>query len=196
MWDDESEGTKFSDSHLPAPKSTLPDHAHSYNPPAEFVMTPQEIKEWENMDSEDRDYNFIIKKYNNLRSVPGYDRFVQERFERCLDLYLCPRVKGKQLHTDPDKLLPKLPDPRDLQPFPQALAIIYKGHTSKVRCISVDPSGQWLASGSEDGSVKVWEVSTGRCLKTKVTNSIIMALSWNPNKSYSILAISSFVLIV
>ncbi|KAJ3129322.1 Ribosome biogenesis protein 1 [Nowakowskiella sp. JEL0407] len=189
IWNEDDE-SNISSTHLPAPKALLPDHAHSYNPPAEYVMTENEIKEWEQMDPEDRDYNFIIKKYNNLRSVPGYNRFIQERFERCLDLYLCPRVKGKTIHTDPDKLLPKLPDPRDLQPFPQTLVITYKGHNDKVRCISVDPAGVFLASGAEDGVLKIWEISSGRCLQTVEFPSAILALVWNPNKSYGILAVS------
>ena len=38
---------------------------------------------------------------------------------------------------------------------------------TQVRSVSPDPwSGQWLVSGSEDGSVKLWEVATGRCVTT------------------------------
>ena len=45
------------------------------------------------MDSEDRPSNFLSKKYDSLRKVPGYSNFIQEKFERCLDLYLCPRQR-------------------------------------------------------------------------------------------------------
>ena len=54
-------------------------------------------KEWQDLDPEDRPSNFIPKKHDSLRSVAGYDRFIQERFERCLDLYLCPRMKKKKV---------------------------------------------------------------------------------------------------
>lgn len=78
--------------HIVAPKVALPGHAESYNPPPEYIPTEEEIKRWEDMEPEDRPYNFIPKKYSSLRLVPGYQRFVQERFSRCLDLYLCPRM--------------------------------------------------------------------------------------------------------
>ena len=29
--------------------------------------------------------------------VPAYASFIKERFERCLDLYLCPRTRRKRL---------------------------------------------------------------------------------------------------
>lgn len=35
--------------------------------------------------------------------VCGYKDFVKERFERCLDLYLCPRAIRKTVDVDPDR---------------------------------------------------------------------------------------------
>lgn len=52
------------------------------------------------------------------------------------------------LHADPEVLVPKLPKPKDLQPFPVSLAVRYSGHTGPVRSLSTDASGQWLLSGS------------------------------------------------
>lgn len=46
---------------------------------------------------------------------------VRERFERCLDLYLCPRTKRTRLDIDPESLVPKLPKPRELRPFPSGM---------------------------------------------------------------------------
>lgn len=92
-----------------------------------------------------------------------------------------------QVNVDPEDLIPKLPKPRDLQPFPTTQALVnqsaaggwggsrgcpggpsevpcgcvgpsptsclppqvYRGHTSLVRCLSISPSGQWLASGED-----------------------------------------------
>jgi len=44
-------------------------------------------------------------------------------------------------------LLPKLPNPKDLQPFPTILSIVYEGHTEKIRTLSIDPTGQWVITG-------------------------------------------------
>ncbi|KAJ9594551.1 hypothetical protein L9F63_027466, partial [Diploptera punctata] len=56
--------------------------------------------------------------------------------------------------------------PKDLQPFPNRLNTVYEGHTDMVRSIAVEPKGQYLVSGSDDLTVKVWEISTGRCVRT------------------------------
>ncbi|EFC50690.1 ribosome biogenesis protein bop1 [Naegleria gruberi] len=141
---------------LPPPKEKLPGHNLSYNPPPEYI--PEKAKEGK---------EFKYKIYDSLRSVPVYDKFIQERFERCMDLYLAPRVqpmKKKNFVEDPDTLLPQLPKPEELRPYPEIQSLIYEGHEGMVRSISVDPSGKWLVSCSdEDGTVRLWEVDTGRC---------------------------------
>ena len=39
------------------------------------------------------EFRLFSCRYNSLREVPAYSNFIQERFERCLDLYLCPRQR-------------------------------------------------------------------------------------------------------
>lgn len=131
-----------------------------------------------------RKLHYIPQKYSSLRQVPAYPKFIKERFTRCMDLYLCPRARKMrvsihfhnfclmqaclhekftfkinktfsfQLTIEPEDLLPKLPSPKDLQPFPTIQSMIYNGHTDMVRCISIDPLGQYLLSGSDDMTVK------------------------------------------
>ncbi|GCB82215.1 hypothetical protein scyTo_0021558, partial [Scyliorhinus torazame] len=133
--------------HIPAPKLKLPGHEESYNPPPEYLLTEEERLAWEQQEPEERKLNFLPQKFTSLRAVPAFSRFIHERFERCLDLYLCPRQRKMRVNVDPEDLIPNLPKPKDLQPFPTTQALVYKGHTNLVRCISVSPSGQWLASG-------------------------------------------------
>ena len=52
-----------------------------------------------------------------------------------------------KVQVEPEELLPKLPRPKDLQPFPTTQAIVYEGHKSYVRSISTDQSGEWFVSG-------------------------------------------------
>eukprot|EP00112_Aurelia_sp_Birch-Aquarium-sp1_P010468 Seg2233.4 transcript_id=Seg2233.4/GoldUCD/mRNA.D3Y31 product="Ribosome biogenesis protein bop1" protein_id=Seg2233.4/GoldUCD/D3Y31 len=172
----------------PAPKMKLPGHDESYNPPPEYLLSEEEVKQWEDLDPEDRRKNFIPKKYDCLRKVPGYQSFIQERFERCLDLYLCPRQRKIRLQVDPEDLIPKLPKPRDLQPFPSRENLVYRGHEGAVRCLSVDPSGQWLVSGSEDKTLRFWEISTCRCVKTIKFEETVTLVEWNPNSNMCLLA--------
>ncbi|CAG11653.1 unnamed protein product, partial [Tetraodon nigroviridis] len=176
--------------HLPAPKTPLPGHHESYNPPPEYLLTDEERALWEQQDPEDRKYPFLPRRFSSLRHVPAYSRFIHERFERCLDLYLCPRQRKMRVNVDPEDLIPKLPKPKDLQPFPTTQSLVYRGHGGLVRSISVSPSGQWLASGSDDGSVRLWEVCSARCMKTVQVGGAVKSVAWNPNPSVCLLAVA------
>nr|NVI69880.1 putative ribosome biogenesis protein BOP1 homolog [Cucujiformia] len=71
------------------------------------------------------------------------------------------------------------------------LAIEYKGHKDMVRSISTDKSGQYLLSGSDDGVVKIWEVNTGRCLKTIDVGDVVRCVEWCPNSALSLVLIAA-----
>ncbi|XP_062846345.1 ribosome biogenesis protein bop1 [Trichomycterus rosablanca] len=176
--------------HIPAPKMRLPGHEESYNPPPEYILNEEERLAWEQQDPEDRKLSFLPEMYPCLRVVPAYSRFIHERFERCLDLYLCPRQRKMRVNVNPEDLIPKLPKPKDLQPFPTTQSLVYRGHSGLVRCISVSPSGQWLVSGSDDCTVCFWEVSTARCLKTMEVSGAVKSVAWCPNPAVSLVAVS------
>ncbi|KAI0515194.1 BOP1NT domain-containing protein [Xylaria bambusicola] len=148
--------------HIPAPKLAPPGYDLSYNPPPEYLPTNAERKAWEETEPEEREKSYLPQKYDSLRRTPAYDQFVKERFERCLDLYLAPRVRKNRLNIDPTSLLPKLPRPEELRPFPTVASIEFAGHEGRVRSVAIDSSGQWLASGGDDGTVRVWGLSDGR----------------------------------
>ena len=156
---------------MPAPKVPPPGHAYSYNPPEEYLPNEEELREWAELDPEDRPHgHFVPQKFANLRSVGAYEHSVKERFERCLDLYLCPRAMKRRLNIDPESLVPRLPMASDLRPFPTTRCVRYVVPNRKehvvVRCLTVSPNGQFLASGDEDGVVRLWEVQTGRLLRS------------------------------
>jgi len=192
MWDadDKSEEVRRIENPISAPKPRLPGHVESYNPPPEYTFSEKEIETWNNQADHPykRKYPFVPKQFSSLLSVPAYGRFARERFVRCLDLYLCPRAKKMRLTIQPEDLVPQLPKPRDLQPFPTVCSLVFNGHTSLVRTLSLDPSGQFLASGSDDNTVKVWEIQTGRCMKTFVMEGVVRCVAWCPNASLALLA--------
>lgn len=196
LWDDQTDQPRQDHiMHIATPSMAPPTHAESYNPPAEYLPSKEESEEWKATEKEDRGRDYLPAKYDALRKVPAYPSFVQERFDRCLDLYLAPRVRKKKLDIDPESLVPKLPAPQDLRPFPISNTIHYHHHT-RVRCISVDPTGTFIATGSEDGIVRLWELAIGRCATSWTIGSKsepVQALKWNPNKAYSLLAASTYV---
>ncbi|XP_050305393.1 ribosome biogenesis protein BOP1 homolog isoform X2 [Anthonomus grandis grandis] len=195
LWstDDQSEEMRRIHKHIQAPKRLLPGHAESYNPPPEYLFDAKEMKEWNKLKNAPwkRKLHFVPQKFDSLRKVPAYPRFIKERFLRCLDLYLAPRAIKMKLNIEPESLVPKLPSPRDLQPFPTTLAVEYKGHSDMVRSISTDRSGQYLLSGSDDCTIKIWEINTGRCLKTVQTDSIVRSVEWCPNAALSLVLVAT-----
>jgi len=44
--------------------------------------------------------------------------------------------------------------------------IILKGHVHGVNCVAVTPDGKTVVSGSDDHTLKVWDLGTGRCRAT------------------------------
>jgi len=177
---------------IPAPKMYLPGHEESYNPPPEYLFTEKEKKEWERATAEGhkRKLPFIPQKFSSLRQVPAWDSFIRERFERCLDLYLAPRQRKMRLTIQPEDLVPNLPRPQDLQPFPTVCSMTMKGHSNMVRTIATEPRGQYLASGSDDGTMKIWELASGRCLKTWDMGGVVKCVSWCPNNALSLVAVA------
>ena len=176
--------------HIPAPKLPPPGYEESYHPPAEYLPDKDEQKTWDEQDEEDRDKDFLPTNHDALRKVPGYDKFVKEKFERCLDLYLAPRVRRSKLQIDPDSLLPKLPSPEELRPFPTVCATLFRGHEGRVRSLAIDPSGIWLASGGDDGSLRVWELLTGRQIWSVrlEKGEAVNVVRWRPGTDAAILA--------
>ncbi|CAL5012205.1 unnamed protein product [Urochloa decumbens] len=190
LWGDENDtadNKRHGLSYIPAPKPNLPGHEESYNPSVEYIPTQEEIDSYQLMYEEDRP-KFIPKRFESLRSVPAYEKALREGFDRCLDLYLCPRARKKRINIDPESLKPKLPSKKDLRPYPKTCYLEFKGHTSPVKSISVETTGQWLASGSCDGTIRVWEVETGRCLKVWNVGGDVRHIAWNPSPDRPILA--------
>jgi ribosome biogenesis protein ERB1 len=199
--------------HIAPPKVPPPGHAESYRPPDEYLPTEEDLKKWEEMEVKDRPHGRLIpKQFPNLRSLGAYEHAVTETFERCLDLYLCPRIMKRRLNIDPESLVPKLPKASDLRPFPTAKCIEYTtkyegDEAPLIRCLSPSPDGQYIASGSSDGVVRIWEVQTGRMLRSWNINELvkeigfgtegdnenaspkaIVAMQWNPNRNHHCLA--------
>jgi WD40 repeat protein len=74
--------------------------------------------------------------------------------------------------------LPDLPD--------AALRRVLTSHTGDVTAVAVSPDGSWLASGSQDDTVRIWDVATGQLrttLKSRRTRHV-NAVTVSPDGSW------------
>lgn len=196
IWQDDSIVTwkpKKMPKPITAPKRDLPMHAESYNPSDEYLFDDKEKKEWLEQDELDRKLNYIPSKIDALRKVPLYTELIKEHFERCLDLYMCPRLfKQKVNVSDPSKLIPELPSPSELKPFPTQVSIDFHFHTKCVRTISISPNGMWLASGDDDSNLVIWNAKTTKIVRQyKMPNKVIDRVMWCPNEGICLLAVAN-----
>jgi WD40 repeat protein/serine/threonine protein kinase len=69
------------------------------------------------------------------------------------------------------------------QPFQQAPPAI-EGHAKEAWSVDFDPRGRWLASGSDDNTIRLWELPTGRLLKTlEGSSGCIASVKFSPDGS-------------
>ena len=125
-----------------APKRELPDNEESYN-------------------------NIDNKTGGILRRIPRYDNLIEEELERCCDLFLSARTIRKKLDLKENEILPDLPKPEELKPFPTKECIIYKGHESSIKAICCDPNGNVLISADNGNLVFFWDIPTAKII-TKI----------------------------
>lgn len=67
---------------------------------------------------------------------------------------------------------------------------VYEGHNGVVQCVCVEGQGQWLASAASDCTVKLWEVATGRCVRTLAFPTAPSSLEFSPDAKRSLLAVA------
>jgi WD40 repeat protein len=53
------------------------------------------------------------------------------------------------------------------------------GHTGYVHSVAFDPKSGWLASGSDDGTVKLWDLASGKCVRTLEHDAPIIGVDFD-----------------
>lgn len=148
----------------PAPKREMPDTELSYNPPDNYVA---------------EEANLDIKQYDALRKIPKYAKLIEENYDRCCDLVISSRFVKKKNDMKIEDILPVLPKPEELKPFPTKENVSYKGHNSFVNALVSDPSGKFLISGDHGGFVFFWDILTGKSIKKIDLEDHILSISYN-----------------
>jgi serine/threonine protein kinase len=82
---------------------------------------------------------------------------------------------------------PQLPKTQIITPSPSMgrLISLYRGHTNTVETLAWSPDGKYIASGSSDKTVQLWEVGTGQKLFHYSRHAEkVNAVAWSPNQKY------------
>ena len=59
--------------------------------------------------------------------------------------------------------------------------LTYRGHSSGVHTVAWSPDGKHIASGSDDGTVQVWDATSGANLLTLSNSSGVHTVAWSPD---------------
>ncbi|MFO0842489.1 MAG: hypothetical protein U0797_08850 [Gemmataceae bacterium] len=55
------------------------------------------------------------------------------------------------------------------------------GHAEPVTCLAYSPDGRWLASGSDDRTLRLWDGSTGEPAGAWELDNAVKALAFSPD---------------
>jgi uncharacterized caspase-like protein len=65
--------------------------------------------------------------------------------------------------------------------------VVQQGHSGEVRSISFSPDGNYALSGSLDGTMKLWDISTGKEIRTFDGHSYgVWSVSFSPDGNYAL----------
>ncbi|KAK7361117.1 hypothetical protein VNO77_03157 [Canavalia gladiata] len=98
------------------------------------------------------------------------------------------KIKEKERQDKLDSFLADVDNAKGSQKVYDEIKVVC--HKGAVALISVEASGQWMASGSSDGTVRISKVETGRCLRRWEVGQTVDCVAWNPLPNIHILATS------
>ncbi|KII68727.1 Ribosome biogenesis protein erb1 [Thelohanellus kitauei] len=101
---------------------------------------------------------------------------------------MAPRKRKQVTLVTPEDLLPKLPDPDTLHPFPSWECYAFQGHTSRITDLDVHRGGELLLSSDMGGNLMVWE-HIGIQLWHQNYDKSIKSCRWNPRSDVYVIMV-------
>jgi WD40 repeat protein len=61
----------------------------------------------------------------------------------------------------------------------------FRGHGDRITDLGIAADGRWLLSASLDGSLRVWDVPSARCLQARAVGALALAVPLGPCSHHS-----------
>ncbi|HEY9811435.1 MAG TPA: WD40 repeat domain-containing serine/threonine-protein kinase [Halomicronema sp.] len=136
--------------------------------PLELLDSKQDNWEWQNYLRREFPKNLLIL----LRTLVQRSQLGRYQLSSQALQDLHPSPPNPNLNSEP---------PEILQPKDWKCTQILKGHESMVSSISLSPDEKTLASGSHDGTIKIWDTNTGQLIHNIEGDPYIHAVAFTPD---------------
>nr|AFK40781.1 unknown [Medicago truncatula] len=126
-----------------------------------------------------------------LLATASYDhtiRFWEAKSGRCYRTIQYPDSQVNRLEITPDKrYLAAAGNPHirlfDVNSNSPQPVMSYDGHTSNVMAVGFQCDGNWMYSGSEDGTVKIWDLRAPGCQREYESRAAVNTVVLHPNQT-------------
>ncbi|PIA60258.1 hypothetical protein AQUCO_00300043v1 [Aquilegia coerulea] len=126
-----------------------------------------------------------------ILATAGYDhtiRFWEAKSGRCYRTIQYPDSQVNRLEITPDKQYLAAAGNSHIRLFevnsnnPQPV-MSYDSHTSNVMAVGFQCDGNWMYSGSEDGTVKIWDLRAPGCQREYESRAAVNTVVLHPNQT-------------
>lgn len=122
-----------------------------------------------------------------LLATAGYDhtiKFWEAPSGICQRTLQHPESQVNKIEIAPDKTAIAAAGNPSLRLFDlrSGTATAYEGHTNNVTAVGFQREGRWMYTGSEDGTIKIWDVRAPGCQREYESGSAINSVALHPSQ--------------
>jgi WD40 repeat protein/serine/threonine protein kinase len=142
---------------------------------------------WQKGYSPNKEQPISPSQYGKLTEFDGHDGAVYSaRFSPDGKLVATGGYDKLVMLWSPDEVFPADIDARTKgEPEKKSIFVPLAGHDGPVRTVAFSPNGQLVLSGSEDNSIRVWDVAAGESVKTlRGHGSAVRACAFSPDRKH------------